>query len=96
MQKRWVVCVLILVTTLITASPAVAAPPVQTGEEYVVQPGDTLFAIALRFGTPAADIAAANNLSNPNLIFVGQRLVIPRCTWCGRATPSLPSPPALA
>jgi murein DD-endopeptidase MepM/ murein hydrolase activator NlpD len=77
MQKRWVVCVLILVTTLIAASPAVAAPPVQTGEEYVVQAGDTLFAIALRFGLAASDIAAANNLSNPNLIFVGQRLVIP-------------------
>jgi murein DD-endopeptidase MepM/ murein hydrolase activator NlpD len=77
MRKRWIVCLVILVTTLIAASPAVAAPPVQTGEEYVVQAGDTLFAIALRFGLAASDIAAANNLSNPNLIFVGQRLVIP-------------------
>jgi murein DD-endopeptidase MepM/ murein hydrolase activator NlpD len=44
---------------------------------YVVQAGDTLYAIALRFGVTVADIAVTNNLSNTNLIFVGQRLVIP-------------------
>lgn len=77
MTKRCSVPVLLLVVLLVATGPASAARPAQTGEVYVVKPGDTLFAIALRFGVTAADITAANNLSNPNLIFVGQRLVIP-------------------
>ncbi len=77
MQKRLIVCLLTLAVALMAASPAAAGPQAQTDEVYVVQPGDTLFAIALRFGLTASEIAAANNLSNPNLIFVGQRLVIP-------------------
>jgi len=77
MQKRLIVCLLTLAVALMAASPAAAGPQAQTDEVYVVQPGDTLFAIALRFGVTASDITAANNLNNPNLIFVGQRLVIP-------------------
>ncbi len=77
MQKRLIVCLLTLAIALMAASPAAAGPQAQTDEVYVVQPGDTLFSIALRFGLTASDITAANNLSNPNLIFVGQRLVIP-------------------
>jgi LysM repeat protein len=42
-----------------------------------VQPGDTLAAIALRFGTTWQAIAMANALANPNVIFVGQILRIP-------------------
>jgi LysM repeat protein len=49
-------------------------PPTQT---YVVQPGDTLTRIAARFGTTVQALVQANNIVNPNLIFVGQVLVIP-------------------
>jgi LysM repeat protein len=45
--------------------------------EYVVRPGDTLTSIAERFGTTVEAIAAANNLANPDIIFVGQVLFIP-------------------
>jgi murein DD-endopeptidase MepM/ murein hydrolase activator NlpD len=44
---------------------------------HVVQPGETLAGIALRYNTTAWAVAQANDLSNPNVIFVGQRLVIP-------------------
>jgi LysM repeat protein len=44
---------------------------------YTVQPGDTLSAIAARFGTTYQAIAAANGIADPNLIFPGQLLVIP-------------------
>jgi putative chitinase len=44
---------------------------------YVVRPGDTLWSIALRFGTSPWAIAVSNGLRNPNLIYVGQRLIIP-------------------
>lgn len=44
---------------------------------YTVAPGDTLFQLATLFNTTVAAIAAANNITNPNQIFVGQRLTIP-------------------
>jgi len=44
---------------------------------YVVQPGDNLFRISLRFGRTMDTIAAANGITNYALIYVGQVLVIP-------------------
>jgi GH25 family lysozyme M1 (1,4-beta-N-acetylmuramidase) len=44
---------------------------------YTVQAGDTLYAIAIKFGTTVAAIANANNITNPNQISVGQVLIIP-------------------
>lgn len=45
---------------------------------YVVAQGDRLYRIALRFGIAVSKLAAANGISNYNLIYPGQRLVIPR------------------
>jgi LysM repeat protein len=45
--------------------------------EYTVQRGDTLTSIAHRFGTTVWEIARLNGIWNVNLIFVGQRLLIP-------------------
>ena len=50
------------------------APPSTT---HVVQPGETLYLIAARFSTTVQALMVANNLSNPNLIYVGQVLKIP-------------------
>jgi LysM repeat protein len=44
---------------------------------YVVQPGDTLSGIAEEFGTTVEEILAANGLTDPNAIQVGQTLLIP-------------------
>ena len=44
---------------------------------YVVQRGDTLNKIAAEFGTTARAIAVENNIRNINLIYIGQRLIIP-------------------
>ena len=52
---------------------------------YTVVAGDTLSAIAARFGTTAATLASANHLPNPNLIMVGEVLAVP---------PGAPSRPA--
>jgi len=57
--------------------PTVAPTPLPPTQTYVVQPGDTLTAIAARFGTTVQALVVANNIVNPNLIFVGQVLVIP-------------------
>ena len=48
-----------------------------SGTTYVVQAGDTLSGIAARFGTTVAELVSLNNISNPNLIYVGQVLKIP-------------------
>jgi peptidoglycan/xylan/chitin deacetylase (PgdA/CDA1 family)/phage tail protein X len=57
-------------------TPPTTAPPASP-VRYTVQPGDTLYRIALRYGVTVPAIVAANNLANPNLISVGQVLVIP-------------------
>lgn len=51
--------------------------PSAGGTRYTVRPGDTLSAIGARFGVSYMSIARANNIANPNLIRVGQQLVIP-------------------
>jgi LysM repeat protein len=47
------------------------------GNIYIVEPGDTLFNIATRFGLTVADLVAANDLVNPNQLSIGQELIIP-------------------
>ena len=44
---------------------------------YIVKAGDTLDLIASMYGTTAISIAIENNISNINLIYPGQRLIIP-------------------
>jgi len=44
---------------------------------YVVQWGDTLYAIAQRFGTTVQTLARLNAIPNPNLIYAGQTLCLP-------------------
>ena len=49
-------------------------PPSKT---YTVVAGDTLSGIAARYGTTVQKLCDLNNISNPNLIYVGQVLVLP-------------------
>jgi LysM repeat protein len=72
--------IVIVVTATPPPSPtATPIPPTSVSPTvlYVVQPGDSLSSIAVRFGTTVQAIAQANNILNFNLLFVGQRLVIP-------------------
>jgi len=50
---------------------------VQPTTLYVVQPGDTLALICRRYQVNVDEVANQNHLANPNLIYVGQRLLIP-------------------
>jgi LysM repeat protein len=76
----------------VTSSPA-------TATVHVVRPGEHLTGIARQHGTTVAALAAANRLSNPSYIRVGQRLVIPSpavvATQPQTATPAV-APPATA
>ncbi len=67
---------------------ATTPPPPATTTKYTVKPGDTLYGIALKYKVTVAAIAKANNITNYNLIRVGQVLTIP-----GASTPAPPAPP---
>ncbi|MCJ8008139.1 GH25 family lysozyme [Lederbergia wuyishanensis] len=48
----------------------------QNTDVYVVKKGDTLSELALKFNTSVAKLQKLNNISNPNVIFVGQKLKV--------------------
>jgi LysM repeat protein len=54
---------------------------------YVVQTGDSLYSIATRFGVPVETILQDSGITDPNSLFVGQTIYIPR------QVPSSPFPP---
>jgi len=55
------------------------APPVAPTEQriHIVQQGENLFRIGLKYGVDWQDIARANGIDYPTQIYVGQKLVIP-------------------
>jgi LysM repeat protein len=65
----------VIVVTATTSGPV--PTPVPTTSTYIVQPGDTLSGIAVRYNTTTATLAQMNNIVNPNLIYYGQRLIVP-------------------
>ncbi len=74
-MKRLSLSLLLLIVLAQLVIPAYAAPMRDT--TYVVQRGDTLYRIAIRYNVSMAAIVSANRLTNANYIFVGQRLIIP-------------------
>jgi murein DD-endopeptidase MepM/ murein hydrolase activator NlpD len=64
----------LVASLLLWVNPASAQ---SSGPVYVVQPDDTLSTIASRFNVTVQQLMAANNISDPNLLGVGQQLVIP-------------------
>ena len=75
------------VTPTPTVEPGVTPTPPAGSTTYYVRVGDTLSSIAWYYGTTVQAIMAANGLTNPNYIYVGQQLIIP----VAGATPS-PAP----
>jgi LysM repeat protein len=64
---------------------------------YVVEPGDTLDGIAHRFSVSVTALLAINNLTNADLVSIGQMLIIPdeSITVISSPTPIRPQPVAL-
>ena len=46
-------------------------------KEYIVQKGDTITKIAKKFQCNLQSLIDMNNIKNPNIIKVGQRIIIP-------------------
>jgi LysM repeat protein len=75
-------------STVATATPWATPPAVVYVEEgpgparpaggtYTVQEGDTLYDIAQRFGVSVEELMAANEITDPASLSLGQKLVIP-------------------
>ena len=77
-RSRWTAAISVVVLLLVTVVVVSAA-------SYVVQPGDNLTRISRQFGVTIDSIVRANNIPNPNLIYVGQVLEIPDAP--GQPTP---------
>ncbi|MEZ4770776.1 MAG: LysM peptidoglycan-binding domain-containing protein [Caldilineales bacterium] len=75
-RLKLILMAVLLVALLVPVMPAAAAPDYQGGV-HIVQRGENLSMIAQRYGVSPAALAQANGISNPNLIYTGQRLVIP-------------------
>jgi LysM repeat protein len=77
-------------TPLVTRTPSPA--PTATPMTYTVKQGDTWGAIVARFGVTSTDLQKANPGVNPNILQIGQVLIIPpKFTGTGTDQPS-PTP----
>lgn len=65
------------VAATVSAVPTLAPTKVVGPVNYTVQPGDTLSNIAARYDVSLEDLMAANGLTDPNILAVGQELIIP-------------------
>ena len=68
-----IILFLLFAVTLLVPRPVAAQA---SGPVYIVQPGDTLWSIAVRFNVSLDDLMKVNNLTDSNL-FAGQQLIIP-------------------
>ncbi|WP_420640831.1 LysM peptidoglycan-binding domain-containing protein [Candidatus Leptofilum sp.] len=59
------------------AAEATSPPPATEERTHIVQAGENLFRIGLRYGFSVEELASYNNIANPNVLDVGQVIKIP-------------------
>lgn len=64
------------VTDVVPAKP-VAAPELTGGASYTIKSGDSLSGVAARYGVSSRELAQLNNITNPNKLRVGQKILLP-------------------
>jgi LysM repeat protein len=77
-----------------TIAPLPTAGPSLTPMAYAVHANDTFLAIALAYGLTREELLAANPGINPDILSIGQQLLIPAPGGQGTATP-IPTPTPL-
>lgn len=69
------------------------APGAELGfQKYRVQAGDTLAKIAINFGVTVQSLIELNNISDPNLLYIGQGILIPKGPLTPTPPPTSPLP----
>ena len=79
LRRRFSSLILLAALVVIPAFAAYADPdvPPAGGKVCIVESGDTLWSIAVRYGVTVASLQETNAIADPTRIFVGQRLSIP-------------------
>jgi murein DD-endopeptidase MepM/ murein hydrolase activator NlpD len=75
--KRLLIAAVVLAQLTFGAISIRASPPTQEPTVYVIQRGDTIHSIARRYGISIQALVAVNSIADPDLIYAGQRLIIP-------------------
>lgn len=92
LKEAFKLSIAVILLLLWTTATAAAGPPAKNENQetdkfiYTVQPGDALILVAVRYNLRLVDIVLANHLANPDLIFPGQKLILP-----GLAPPATPT-----
>lgn len=60
-----------------STAPPTAPPTTVPMAEYIIASGDTMSGIAKKFGVTMQALLSANNLTDPNLVRVGQKVKVP-------------------
>jgi len=81
LKKAKNIYLLALIATLFIIVPVSAQEGDPTGPIYLVQAGDTLSSIALRFDIPVAEIISQNAITDPDALNVGDGIVLPGIDW---------------
>ena len=76
-MHKFINVALLVAILFLSAVGHASAQDQSTGPVYVVQAGDTLYSIALRFGITINDLINANQLIDPNQLTADMELVIP-------------------
>ncbi|MCI0709481.1 MAG: LysM peptidoglycan-binding domain-containing protein, partial [Chloroflexi bacterium] len=84
-MRRGVMVGVVLALVLLMPTSILAQDGDST-RRHTVQAGENLYRIAQQYGTTVFAIAEANNITNPNIIVVGQELIIPEATTEPSAT----------
>jgi len=87
-MSRVILVVFLLMLVTFSVSAQDSATPTPETFDYIIQPNDTLSAIAFRNGTTVGTLMRLNNLQNAEMIVIGQRLRIPLPASAPPASPS--------
>ena len=97
-KTYWRALLVVITFLILSAAPSglayAAAPDAAEALVHVVAAGDTLANIAYKYGTTASALLQANNLEDANLIYIGQRIVIPGRSSSGGSTGGTTPAPA--
>ncbi|MCK4564441.1 MAG: LysM peptidoglycan-binding domain-containing protein [Verrucomicrobia bacterium] len=83
----------VIIESAASGSPTAYVPPVVSTantEVYIVQKGDILGRLAVRFDTTTKTLISMNNLSNPDVLYVGQELRVPAGSLSSGGSSSTP------
>jgi LysM repeat protein len=80
-MKRTIIA--LCLCSLLASLPGVPSAIAESPAYHVVQPGEGLWTIAIRYGLTIEALVQANKIVNPNWIYAGQVLLLPKSTQSG-------------